>query len=589
MKKLKNNQNGITLIALIITIIVLLILAGITIGMLMNNDGIIGRASSTKTETEIGEEVEIINFSSMQMASKETIEDKDRLSYDEIEAIVEKNARGLNFELMDDNDGYIVEFTKRKRYYKIYDNGETEEVEIVKDTNTGDITKDKDGNSLDGITKPYEIWNIEDLIVFSAMVNGGYKDTANNINIASNQLSGKTVVLMKNLDFKSNISYNDPTTKVYNKYLGIDEEECETVTLKEALTSEEYNGFVPIGENNPNTNQVNFKGIFDGQGHSIKNIYENNKKNAGLFGAVGPNSQIKNVTVSGKIINSTGPAGGICANTNSNSNISIKNCINYANVDYGTYVGGIVGVTNRKNTIEKCINYGTISNNNDSDNLGVGAGGIVGFANNSNDNPPLVVKNCINYGRVTGKRQAGGIVGFAHYKPYIYNCYNTSEAVISSDGSAGGIVGINYGANGVNAFCNCYNLGTVDGKIAGGIMGSYSWIYGGKCVNCFTTSNITGTTIGGIAGHCGENRTVAANNCYYLKTQAIQKASAIGIISNSTGIDRIDSSLVDSLNTYIESNSDEIDTTGWAKWKLSNGLIELDYSKIWDGENWVSN
>ena len=123
MKKLKNNQNGITLIALIITIIVLLILAGITIGMLMNNDGIIGRASSTKTETEIGEEVEIINFSSMQMASKETIEDKDRLSYDEIEAIVEKNARGLNFELMDDNDGYIVEFTKRKRYYKIYDNG----------------------------------------------------------------------------------------------------------------------------------------------------------------------------------------------------------------------------------------------------------------------------------------------------------------------------------------------------------------------------------------------------------------------------------------------------------------------------------
>ena len=92
-------KNGITLIALIITIIVLIILAGITIGMLLNNDGITGRAISTKTETEIGEEKEIISLSSMDIVSKESIEDRYRLTEVEVKGIVEKNARGLKYYL----------------------------------------------------------------------------------------------------------------------------------------------------------------------------------------------------------------------------------------------------------------------------------------------------------------------------------------------------------------------------------------------------------------------------------------------------------------------------------------------------------
>ena len=42
------NQKGITLIALVITIIVLLILAGVTIAMLSGENGILGRATETK-------------------------------------------------------------------------------------------------------------------------------------------------------------------------------------------------------------------------------------------------------------------------------------------------------------------------------------------------------------------------------------------------------------------------------------------------------------------------------------------------------------------------------------------------------------
>ena len=50
MKRTK--QNGITLIALVITIIVLLILAGITIGALTGHDGIINRAHEAKNATD---------------------------------------------------------------------------------------------------------------------------------------------------------------------------------------------------------------------------------------------------------------------------------------------------------------------------------------------------------------------------------------------------------------------------------------------------------------------------------------------------------------------------------------------------------
>ena len=48
------NQRGITLIALVITIIVLLILAGITITLLMGENGVLNRASIATIKTEQG-------------------------------------------------------------------------------------------------------------------------------------------------------------------------------------------------------------------------------------------------------------------------------------------------------------------------------------------------------------------------------------------------------------------------------------------------------------------------------------------------------------------------------------------------------
>lgn len=59
--KLKENQ-GITLIALVITIIVLLILAGISIAMLTGNNGMITKVTSAVEETEISTIKEILSL-----------------------------------------------------------------------------------------------------------------------------------------------------------------------------------------------------------------------------------------------------------------------------------------------------------------------------------------------------------------------------------------------------------------------------------------------------------------------------------------------------------------------------------------------
>ena len=53
MKKTSENNRGITLIALVITIIVLLILAGVSISMLTGQNGILLQASNASRETEI--------------------------------------------------------------------------------------------------------------------------------------------------------------------------------------------------------------------------------------------------------------------------------------------------------------------------------------------------------------------------------------------------------------------------------------------------------------------------------------------------------------------------------------------------------
>ena len=62
LSKIKKDMKGITLIALVITIIVLLILAGVSIATLTGQNGILTQANNAKTQTEIANEKEAISL-----------------------------------------------------------------------------------------------------------------------------------------------------------------------------------------------------------------------------------------------------------------------------------------------------------------------------------------------------------------------------------------------------------------------------------------------------------------------------------------------------------------------------------------------
>ena len=162
-------QKGITIIALVITIVVLLILAGVTINLVLGNNGIIIKAQEATEEYMIAKEKEIIGF-----AQNEAKLDKDNpgsFNISIFEESVKKQAGEENVKI-DSSDNIIeVLFKNTKRYYDLDKEGNIEGPEIfVVEEYAGDITK---GGKLNGsVENPYEINCIEDLVAFSIMSNG---------------------------------------------------------------------------------------------------------------------------------------------------------------------------------------------------------------------------------------------------------------------------------------------------------------------------------------------------------------------------------------------------------------------------------
>ena len=242
--------------------------------------------------------------------------------------------------------------------------------------------------------------------------------------------------------------------------------------------------WTPIG-----TSINNFKGIFDGNGHTISGLYFSNITNKGYpnggnyVGLIGYANEatIKNVGVIDSYIRGYQYAGGICSY---GSNTTITNCYNTGTIS-GSFsnVGGICGYGSNT-TITNCYNTGTISGSSD-------IGGICGNGGTQT--------NCYNTGMVSGSSEyVGGICGCSGT---ITNCYNTGT--VSGSSSVGGICAA-YGTQ-----TNCYNTGTVSGSSSvGGICG-----FNGGQTNCYNTGMVKGSSYG-VGGICGRYGT--QTNCYYL-------------------------------------------------------------------------
>ncbi len=124
MKKL---NKGITLIALIITIIVLLILAGITIGMLTSNNSILNQSNNARKETLSSEEAEKV-----QLAVHDAVINSSQTASGELTTELVKNGiKGQFGDGEEDNVSGTGPWTyigpKTKKKYKIAKNGEIKE------------------------------------------------------------------------------------------------------------------------------------------------------------------------------------------------------------------------------------------------------------------------------------------------------------------------------------------------------------------------------------------------------------------------------------------------------------------------------
>ena len=91
--KLKIKQEkGITLIALVVTIVVLLILAGVSISLVLNNNGVISKAKDAKNSTEKGQAQDEVNLAIHYLQIEDatstlTREDKRKILEDELRKI----------------------------------------------------------------------------------------------------------------------------------------------------------------------------------------------------------------------------------------------------------------------------------------------------------------------------------------------------------------------------------------------------------------------------------------------------------------------------------------------------------------------
>ena len=587
IEKIKERK-AITLIALVVTIVVILILAGITVGMVTSDNGILKETKNAKQQAEIDNEKSIVERAKMlaMMRSK-----NGAITYEIFEPALKDEAGKMSTDVSDAGDTIEVLFTDSNRYYEIDQDGNVSEPqEVVKDEYAGDITK---GGRCDGSKeKPYEINCIEDLVVLSNIVNGnGIKfENGQLVNVnGTKSFKGEYLILTKNLNFKSKYSYADSTRTDFGN---LNNDDTDGNSLMTEMTT--GTGFTPISYS-----AGTFRGNFNGNEHTISNIYinaaEDDEKAKGLFGYA-YDAYIGNLTITGKI-NSNWHTGGMIGEAWGST---IENCQNKVDIIGYNMVGGIAGTSAKK--IEKCKNYGTLEITGNYYGYG-GAGGIIGVSSGEETE----INNCINYGKITGLHNSGGILATARCDVTIRDCKNLGMISISGNNKVvGGIVA--WKSNKTLEIINSENKGNIKGtRECGGIIGSASgagWdsILDTYIYNCYNTGKIqTDNIAGGIIGQQGTTAAqnhVYINNSYNLgKTVGKQIGNIIGVILTRTNTDtkteftnvyyplepaigtgsptsgkatlktetEIKSQIfVDLLNSNIGTNTD------WKKWKLGS-------------------
>lgn len=238
-----------------------------------------------------------------------------------------------------------------------------------------------------------------------------------------------------------------------------------TIILTEDIDLSSISNWRPIGNST-----TSFKGTFNGNGHTIKNLTINRPTESfvGLFGYSGAGSAFKNVCIEGcnvKGNTDTGGLAGFCS-------AGIDNCYIAGEVVGTTYTGGLVGRT--QSSIKNSYATGVVNGASQ-------VGGVVGRGEGS-------INNCYSINNISGSSFVGGLVGYS-YNSSITNSYATGN--VTGQDRTGGLAGA------AGTMTNCYATGNVTGQVrTGGLAGD-----AGTMTNCYATGNVAGQdNTGGLVG-----------------------------------------------------------------------------------------
>lgn len=180
-----------------------------------------------------------------------------------------------------------------------------------------------------------------------------------------------------------------------------------TIILKKNIDLAKYKNWNSIG-NHKNKKAADFKGVFDGKGHTIYNLRKtavnySGYDEGGLFYLTGKQSVVKNVVLKNVYVLGVGYIGAVAGGNNG----TIQNCKVYGQVEAVAHAGGITGGNDGQ--IKNCVS-----------NIKVYAGQYAGgIAGNSDFGK---ITNSKNKGTVHASAYAGGIVGGVTVSEVITGC-----------------------------------------------------------------------------------------------------------------------------------------------------------------------
>lgn len=193
----KREENGVTLVALVVTIIILLILAGITVASLTGDNGLIGKSGEAKKQTEISEGLEQLEIAVTQSTNKRGNIDEAKLA---------KNLskiNGLKYINTENQEIDVVENTDIKLTAKVKLKGIT-----FKINDEGNVSYKRDG-----------VIDNEDIIESPANYYGKYVTNYNSSNDAGIDLEGQAGKWQVFMADEDNI-YLIASNFITRKYIG---------------------------------------------------------------------------------------------------------------------------------------------------------------------------------------------------------------------------------------------------------------------------------------------------------------------------------------------------------------------------------